>query len=70
MKRFNSLTRVLFFFLLFIVSSSMVAMEPGFTAVDINRTITSVQPMTGLVLWRGHDQMDKYTSAITLEFAY
>ena len=69
MKRFNSLTHVLFF-LLFIVSSSMVAMEPGFTAVDINRTITSVQPMTGLVLWRGHDQMDKYTSAITLEFAY
>ena len=69
MKRFNSLTHVLFV-LLFIVSSSMVAMEPGFTAVDINRTITSVQPMTGLVLWRGHDQMDKYTSAITLEFAY
>ena len=69
MKRFNSLTHVLFF-LLFIVSSSMVAMDPGFTAVDINRTITSVQPMTGLVLWRGHDQMDKYTSAITLEFAY
>ena len=69
MKRFDSLTHVLLF-LLFIVSSSMVAMEPGFTAVDINRTITSVQPMTGLVLWRGHDQMNKYTSAITLEFAY
>lgn len=69
MKRLSSLSQLLFCLMIFL-SSSMVAMEPGFTAVDINRTITSVQPMTGLVLWRGHDQMDKYTSAITLEFAY
>ena len=69
MKRLSSLSQLLFCLMIFL-SSNMVAMEPGFTAVDINRTVTSVQPMTGLVLWRGHDQMDKYTSAITLEFAY
>jgi hypothetical protein len=48
----------------------MDAMELDFAAVEVNRTITSVQPMTGLVLWSGHDQMDKYASVITLEFAY
>ena len=69
MKRLSSLSQLLFCLMIFL-SSNMVAMEPSFTAVDINRTVTSVQPMTGLVLWRGHDQMDKYTSAITLEFAY
>ena len=53
-----------------LVSPCVDAMELDFAAVEVNRTITSVQPMTGLVLWRGHDQMDKYTSAITLEFAY
>ena len=53
-----------------LVSPCVDAMELDFAAVEVDRTITSVQPMTGLVLWRGHDQMDKYTSAITLEFAY
>jgi hypothetical protein len=48
----------------------MDAMELDFAAVEVNRTISSVQPMTGLVLWSGHDQMDKYASVITLEFAY
>ena len=53
-----------------LVSPCMDAMELDFAAVEVNRTITSVQPMTGLVLWSGHDQMDKYASVITLEFAY
>ena len=53
-----------------LVSPCVDAMELDFAAVEVNRTITSVQPMTGLVLWSGHDQMDKYTSVITLEFAY
>lgn len=56
--------------MIMLVSPCVDAMELDFAAVEVNRTITSVQPMTGLVLWRGHDQMDKYTSAITLEFAY
>ena len=53
-----------------LVSPCVDAMELDFAAVEVNRTITSVQPMTGLVLWSGHDQMDKYASVITLEFAY
>lgn len=53
-----------------LVSPCMDAMELDFAAVEVNRTISSVQPMTGLVLWSGHDQMDKYASVITLEFAY
>lgn len=69
MKRCQSLS-YLFITMMIFVSSCMEAMEPGFVAVEMNRTITSVQPMTGLVLWSGHDQMDKYTSVITLEFAY
>jgi hypothetical protein len=56
--------------MIMLVSPSMDAMELDFAAVEVNRTITSVQPMTGLVLWSGHDQMDKYASVITLEFAY
>ena len=38
--------------------------------VPLERSITSVQPMTGLVLWRTHGQMDKYAPVTTLEFAY
>ena len=53
-----------------LVSPCVDAMDLDFAAVEVNRTITSVQPMTGLVLWRGHDQMNKYSTAITLEFAY
>ena len=41
-----------------------------FTPVYLERSITSVQPMTGLVLWRTHDQVDKYAPVTTLEFSY
>lgn len=54
MKRCQSLS-YLFITMMIFVSSCMEAMEPGFVAVEMNRTITSVQPMTGLVLWSGHD---------------
>ena len=54
----------------FFVCLNIFADEQGFSPVDINRTITSVQPMTGLVLWSTHDQVDKYASVTTLEFAY
>ena len=54
----------------FFVCLNVFADEQGFSPVDINRTITSVQPMTGLVLWSTHDQVDKYASVTTLEFAY
>ena len=40
------------------------------TPVHLERSITSVQPMTGLVLWRTHDQVDKYAPVTTLEFSY
>ena len=46
------------------------AAEQDYVSVDFTRSITSVQPMTGLVLWRTHDQVDKYASATTLEFSY
>lgn len=62
---------VAFFVLLFLVlSQTTQASDQDFRPVDIQRSITSVQPMTGLVLWRGQDQMDKYSSSIALEFSY
>ena len=69
MKRFQFFSYLLISMIM-LVSPCMDAMELDFAAVEVNRTITSVQPMTGLVLWSGHDQMDKYASVITLEFAY
>ena len=69
MKRNQSLS-FLFITVMMFVSSCIETMELDFVAVEVNRTITSVQPMTGLVLWSGYDQMDKYASVITLEFAY
>ncbi|MBP3574872.1 MAG: hypothetical protein J6J55_00090, partial [Paludibacteraceae bacterium] len=39
-------------------------------SVPLERSITSVQPMTGLVLWRTHGQVDKYAPVTTLEFSY
>ena len=69
MKRFQFFSYLLISMIM-LVSPCVDAMELDFAAVEVNRTITSVQPMTGLVLWSGHDQMDKYASVITLEFAY
>lgn len=56
--------------LLLCITANMHALESGFTSVDFSRSITAVQPMTGLVLWSTHDQVEKYASATTLEFAY
>ena len=69
MKRFQFFSYLLISMIM-LVSPCVDAMDLDFAAVEVNRTITSVQPMTGLVLWRGHDQMNKYSTAITLEFAY
>lgn len=38
--------------------------------VPISRTITDVQPMTGLVLWPSHPRLSEYQDAITLEYSY
>jgi hypothetical protein len=64
----KNLTILLFSFILLTSAEPLIADD--FVQVEIERRITQVQPMTGLVLWRGHDQMDKYSSAIALEFAY
>ena len=43
------------FLLSLFVCQSIFADEQGFVPVDMNRSITSVQPMTGLVLWSAGD---------------
>ncbi len=55
-------------FLFFLVSlTNAQEGNDGFTPIHINKTITSVQPMTGIVYWRG-----SYTNteSISLEFSY
>lgn len=54
MKRFQFFSYLLISMIM-LVSPCVDAMELDFAAVEVNRTITSVQPMTGLVLWSGHD---------------
>ena len=44
--------------------------ESGFTPVPLESQITSVQPMTGLVMWTTHSQRLKYAPVIQLEFQY
>ena len=44
------------------------ASSASFQEISLNSTITSVQPMTGIVLWSDSDQND--TDAIQLEFSY
>ena len=44
--------------------------EKGFTMVPLNAEVTSVQPMTGLVMWTTHSQRLRYAESIQLEFQY
>ena len=44
--------------------------EKGFNTVALNSEITSVQPMTGLVMWTTHPLRLKYAPSISLEFQY
>ena len=44
--------------------------EEGFEEVALQSEITSVQPMTGLVLWPSYNSTGKYAPVITLEFQY
>ena len=64
--------------LLYLVAALLVAcnnddfkLEKGFELVAMEeRAITSVQPMTGLVMWTTHSQRDKYAPVIVLEYQY
>ena len=44
--------------------------ESGFTLVPLESQITTVQPMTGLVMWTTHSQRLRYAPVIQLEFQY
>ena len=66
MKRFSN---ILFLAIVFLLAPQCIVAD-DFTPVHLERSITSVQPMTGLVLWRIHDQVDKYAPVTTLEFSY
>ena len=64
--------------LLYLVAALLVAcnnddfkLEKGFELVAMEeRAITSVQPMTGLVMWTTHSQRGKYAPVISLEYQY
>lgn len=64
--------------LLYLVAALLVAcnnddfkLEKGFELVAMEeRAITSVQPMTGLVMWTTHSQRNKYAPVIALEYQY
>lgn len=45
-------------------------LEQGFSFVPMERSITFVQPMTGLVMWTTHSQRLRYAPVISLEFQY
>lgn len=66
MKRSSN---ILFLAIVFLLAPQCIVAD-DFTPVHLERSITSVQPMTGLVLWRTHDQVDKYAPVTTLEFSY
>lgn len=59
-------------FVLIIVCLTLfqVVSADDFTPVEIERSITTVQPMTGLVLWSNQGEVEEYTDAIALEFSY
>ncbi|MGN0235368.1 MAG: DUF4832 domain-containing protein [Paludibacteraceae bacterium] len=44
--------------------------ESGWKSVALQRQITHVQPMTGLVLWRDNERMSQYQHTVSLEFHY
>ena len=45
-------------------------LEEGFSLVNVSSEITTVQPMTGLVMWTTHSARQRYADVITLEFQY
>lgn len=45
-------------------------LEEGFELIPVESAITSVQPMTGLVMWTTHSQRLRYAPVISLEFQY
>lgn len=45
-------------------------LEEGFSRVNVTSEVTSVQPMTGLVLWSTYMARQRYAEVITLEFQY
>mgnify|MGYP003307664194 CR=1 FL=1 len=42
----------------------------GYERVFIQRELTHLQPMTGLVLWPSHSRLNEYKESITLEYGY
>lgn len=60
------------------ILTALLALAPSFlqaqdwTTVELNRSITHPQPMTGLVLWpeEAEDRKATYGKSITLEFSY
>lgn len=44
--------------------------DKGMEKVELHATITTVQPMTGLVMWTTHGKLEKYQDAISLEYSY
>ena len=44
--------------------------EEGYVSVSLNKSLTHVQPMTGLVLWPSYSSTGKYAPVISLEFQY
>lgn len=57
--------------LLLAFCATLCSATPKWTPVDIQSTVTHVQPMTGLVLWPHLAQArPEYTPAIQLEFSY
>lgn len=60
----------LFALLLIACNDDDFKLEQGFSFVPMERSITSVQPMTGLVMWTTHSQRLRYAPVISLEFQY
>ena len=62
--------RLVLFTLLSLTTITLQAQE--WTPVELNRSITHPQPMTGLVLWpeEAEDRNSTYGGSITLEFSY
>ena len=44
--------------------------EDGYASIALDKSITHVQPMTGLVLWPSYSSTGKYAPVISLEFQY
>ena len=60
------------FTLLLLTAFAMTVQAQDWTTVELNRSITHPQPMTGLVLWPdlAEDKNSTYGGSISLEFSY